>query len=224
MKVLVDVYVISNMVLYGKATILYITYGIKPHQAHRYQLEALRGLQVHLWRKLVPLKLAKYPSKHCMVLTEGWRPSVYGCLLKMMGLARIHINILFGDFIKNLLKNILWKGAVISLYKTYLDAAIANSSLSYELARKTLRLDKEKIFICWPINPKINLFKDVKPNIDDEHLKICYLGHITWDDGADFLTKIYAELKKEVRKVRMYVVGVPQSKEHYSLFEELFKA
>ena len=200
--------------------VLYLTYNACPHSAHKYQFEILKGRQLFLRKGLIPASLHHLVKQRYVVLSEGWRPSIYACLLRSLGTAKVHINIMFGDFIYSFAKNPLLKGIVAKLYQNYVDAVITNSSLTYELARKVLTLEKEKLFICWPVSPKIHIFRTVEPvfelNIDKLH--VCYLGHMTRQDGADLLPAIYYRLKEEFRKVKMYIIGSPTLKEH-----ELFK-
>lgn len=133
-------------------------------------------------------------------------------------MAKIHINILFGDFIVNPKLRDIAK----VLYRQWVDVAIANSSLTYELARKILGLNKERLFICWPVSPKINAFRNIEPRVGSDILSICYLGHITLNDGADFLPTIYRILKREIKNAKMYVIGSPLER-NSTLFRKLVR-
>ncbi|ADI31994.1 glycosyltransferase family 4 protein [Staphylothermus hellenicus] len=202
--------------------IAYITYSSNPHPAHQYMFRILKGERLHLWRRLAPLNISFLLKPRHIVFSEGWRPSIYACFLKSLGLAKVHINILFGDFMKTLINKPVLKDVAGILYRQWVDVAIANSSLTYELARKILGLDKEKLFICWPVSLKINIFKNVKPKVDSDILSVCYLGYITLNDGADLLPTIYSMLKREEENTKMYVIGGPLGKE-LTLYKKLLR-
>jgi glycosyltransferase involved in cell wall biosynthesis len=97
----------------------------------------------------------------------------------------------------------------------YCDAIIANSSFTVEIFQKYFgKKYTKKIGVCWPL-PNIKPFAEIsrpflqkKLQNDHQELGMCYLGHLTYYDGADLLPRIFLNVKNELKSdLRMYVIG-----------------
>ena len=204
--------------------VLYLTYSPRGiHGSHRYQYEALRGHMVSLFKRTL---LTKLPSrKYTIIVSEGWRPSIYGSMLKRLGYTKIHVNITFGDFIK-LAEHHPWTKGLVKDVCDAIDVFVANSTLTYERLLNILSIDGDRVFVSWPIivEDKLFMLKNVKPSYNDNKLIICHMSRLRDEDGPGNLIRIYEKLKDELNgRVCMYIIGKPLEKRYLKLYNELIQ-
>jgi glycosyltransferase involved in cell wall biosynthesis len=190
---------------------VYLSYPEGAHPAHAYQAKSIDAT-------IVPYtKFYNYIFKDIIVLiSEGFRPMLVGSALKRFRKVNMHINIMLGDFIvgigkyyplKNLLKEFL----------DYVDVFVANSTLTSEIFLSNFgERYRQKVEVCWPL-PNTKLFSKVHPSLlkyrnsgdCEREVRICYLGHLSYCDGADLLPQIFANLKRDFKNIsmQMYVIG-----------------
>lgn len=188
---------------------IYLSNPEGAHRAHVYQAKSINAT-------IIPYtKFYSYIFKDINVLTsEGFRPMLIGSALKKFGKVNMHINILFGDFIVGIGKYYLFKN-LLKESLDYVDIFVANSTFTSEIFLSNFgEKYKQKVDVCWPL-PNINLFSKVHSSLlkhenynECKHgVRICYLGHLSYYDGADLLPKIFINLRRDFRNILMYVIG-----------------
>jgi len=188
---------------------IYLSYPEGAHPAHVYQAESINATIIPYTR------FYSYIFKDINVLiSEGFRPMLIGSALKRFGKVSMHVNILFGNFIVGIGKYHLFKN-LLKESLDYVDIFVANSTLTSEIFLSNFgEKYKQKVEVCWPL-PNIKLFSKVHSSLlkyenyeDCKHeVRICYLGHLSYYDGADLLPKIFINLRRDFRNILMYVIG-----------------
>jgi glycosyltransferase involved in cell wall biosynthesis len=182
--------------------IIYLSYLQGVHPAHRYQAKAVSAT-IMPYTKFLSLLF----KRNNIVISEGFRPLLVASQLKMLHHVNKHINILLGDFILGLQRYYFLQD-FINLALEYCDAFIANSTFTMEIFQKYFG-KKHRIEICWPL-ANLEPFIKVSPLFKDNRTqeRLCYLGHLTYYDGADLLPKIFLDIKDEFGKnIEMYIIG-----------------
>jgi len=202
-------------------SVLYITYSPQGiHSAHAYQYEALKGRTISLFKRTL---LTKLPSrKFSVIISEGWRPSIYASLFKKLGVMAVHINITFGDFLK-LPERYPWAKGLVKKICDNIDIFVANSTLTYERLLRVLDVDKDRVFVSWPIivDNKRAMLKNIKPLFNNK-LTICHMSRLRDEDGPDNLIRIYEKLRSELgNNVYMYIIGRPIERKYKKLYNKL---
>ena len=157
-------------------------------------------------------------NKVDILISEGFRPSIYGYTLKRSNLARIHINILFGDFLKIISQNkakkdLLIKAILREIYAD-IDLMLANSSLTKQRIVTLLGINSSKVRVCWPILE--HDFFNVIPNhiantkiVFQNKIKICHLSRLRRTDGIALIPIIYQYLRNELNEnnFEFHIIG-----------------
>jgi len=182
----------------------YLCYQQGPHRAHKRQAKALNP-------EIVPMRLNVFPTgfkTYDLLISEGFRPSIMGFLMKRMHMTEWHINLLLGDFMSSIIKKSCLKRLVDLIYRDC-DGIIANSSLTADIYQKHFgKKYTHKLKVCWPI-ANIKPFRERAVKNVDRASAICYLGHLTHLDGADLLSEIFYRIQNELNadNIDMYIIG-----------------
>uniref|UniRef100_A0A7J3SLF5 Glycosyltransferase n=1 Tax=Fervidicoccus fontis TaxID=683846 RepID=A0A7J3SLF5_9CREN len=191
--------------------ILYI-FGEKIHSAHKFEV-----LNAEI--KPLTFNIFAMPTKpYQLVISEGFRPFFSGSIIKRVGLAKKHVNILMGDFI---LTSIYYKKILpLALFKMFIsncDGFITSSTFVANLFTNIFCIRKDKVKV---VNPRanINQLLNLKRSMDLSKLNLLYLGHLTHLDGADLLPEIFKNVRKDFPSLKFFVIG------RGTLLSELLKA
>lgn len=178
--------------------IIYISRGI--HPAHKILVEAIKPsaiINANVYNVLN--RFTVLLKGECDVLiADGFTALRYGWLLKKAGICgRLVFITTSHAIIKNKLNKLLSK---IMLH--HVDGVIATSTYA--------KSDIEKIGFKGPIMvyhpiPDLSSFLRVKPSLDSH--RICFLGRLVYDKGADLLPKILINVKKVVPDAEIYAIG-----------------
>lgn len=194
----------------NKREILYLCYRPAPHSAHRFGAEILNA-------DIKPLLANAFiiPTRfYQLTISEGFRPFIIGSIMKRTKLTGKHINIILGDFALNAIftnnaRSMQSKLALLLFKLLYnCDGFIANSTFTAEIIKNLFNIDCKRIKSVTPrayIKPFLNL--KLKEEGDVRYPNICYLGHLTYLDGADLLPEIFRKIRSEMKDSKFFVIG-----------------
>ena len=182
---------------------------------------------ISLYKKFLLLHII---PKTTILISEGWRPSIYASLFKrVLKTCKLHINITFGDFLKLLdYEKKEWLRGLVKEVCDSIDVFLANSTLTYERLRRLLNIGRDRIIVSWPViaKEKYDMLKALKPaDISRKFpntITVCHMSRLRDEDGVEHLIEIYERLRNEVgKKVRMFIVGKPLEAKFLKPYERL---